>query len=113
MKKLEKYMTGETEISITLGDIVGENEKTDLEISMLFIDENERKKGKARKVINEIISLSKIYGFSRIWIKAQRVYHKGALSELSSDELAGIYEKLGFEFQYRSYPNIVLKLELR
>lgn len=112
MDSLEKYITGETQIKVVLGDIEGSNEKTDLEISMLFIDENERRRGKAKAAIKEIISLSKEYGFSRIWVKAQRTYHNGNFSELSAEELAGIYEKFGFEIQGRNYLNIVLKLEL-
>lgn len=113
MERLEKYMTGETEIKAVLGNIEGKNENTDIEISMLFIDEKERKKGKAKKAIKEIIELSKGYGFERIWIKAQRIYHKGKFSEVSREKLVEIYEKFGFEVQYESYPSIVMKMELK
>ena len=113
MDRLAPYMTGDTKISVSLGGVCDENPETDLEISTIYIDENERKHGKMKKIIEEIIDLSRAYGFERIWIKAQRTFRQGEFTQPESDVLVKIYEKFGFEVQEERYPGIIMKLELK
>jgi GNAT superfamily N-acetyltransferase len=113
-EKLKKYITGETSISVVLGDRQGNNNDTDLEIATLYIDRNERNLGKGRKILAEIICLGKEYDFERIWLKAQKMVHHGTYEDdLSMDDIVRFYEKFGFEVQYESHPGIVMKLELK
>lgn len=113
MDRLEKYMSGKDEIRVVRGNGHKIDYDTDLEIERLYIDEEQRKVGKASSVIRDIINFGKEFGFERIWVFANPDDPPGENGIKTREELVKFYEKFGFEVYWDSRNGIKMKLELK
>ena len=113
MDRLARYTTGQNEIRVVLGNGYKIHLDTDIEIDRLFIEEGQRKKGRAGDAIKEIIRLGREHGFERIWVFANPDEPCGENGIATREELVRFYEKFGFDVYTRSKSGTMMKIELK